>query len=109
MMFYISPRGEGVQGFQKDIYAWNHQRISEHLDNLNFKYRIAPFASNSQPNGIPFNHSKAFEENDFEQDDLTDKLEEKLQQKLESAIVSIYYYDRSYFKSMLPSGVIPRA
>ena len=44
MIFYISPRGEAMQLFQKGIYEWNKERLADHMGTLSFKYSISPHA-----------------------------------------------------------------
>ena len=45
MIFYISPRGEQMQMYQKNIYDWNKGRIAAHMNSLKFQYAIEPFAT----------------------------------------------------------------
>ena len=42
MIFYISPRGETMQLFQKGIFEWNKDRLADHMASLQFKYNINP-------------------------------------------------------------------
>ena len=43
MIFYISPRGESMQLYQKGIYTWNHDRIADHMSSLEMEYMISPY------------------------------------------------------------------
>ena len=43
MIFYISPRGESMQLFQKGIYEWNKDRLADHMSSLEFKYSVQPY------------------------------------------------------------------
>ena len=92
MIFYISPRGESMQMFQKGIYMWNKDRIAEHMSSLEFKYSISPTVDPTKSNvdGFDLKHT--------DQDEMA--TEEKLnrdnrstaQAEFEDTIRSIYYY-----------------
>ena len=34
IIFFMSPRGESVRLYQKEIFEWNKMRMSEHMDSL---------------------------------------------------------------------------
>ena len=36
MIFYISPRGESMQLYQKGIYSWNKDKLADHMNTLRF-------------------------------------------------------------------------
>ena len=93
MMFYISPRGESLQHFQRQIFNWNKNRMAEHMEHLGFRYKIVPYVANSQAQGSELTNSKEQELIELEDD------RSVVTQKLEDTVVSIYYYDRSYFKA----------
>ena len=92
MIFYISPRGESMQAFQKGIYMWNKDRIAEHMNSLEFKYLISPTVDSHASNvdGFDLKHTDV--------DEMA--TEEKLgrdnrstaQAEFEDTIRSIYYY-----------------
>ena len=77
--------------------------MAEHMERLSFKYKIVPYVANSQNQGIDLPHSKEQESVDYEDD------KNVISQKLEDSVVSIYYYDRSYFATnQVAERVLPK-
>jgi hypothetical protein len=84
--------------------------MSEHMDTLNFKYKILPYVSNNQNEGgsgislantkqDPTHNDQAYE--DFDE-------ENPLAQNLEDAIRSIYYYERSFYgTNQIQTNILP--
>jgi hypothetical protein len=57
MIFAISPRGQNLRMYQKDIYEWNKERMNERMSELAFKYKIVPYVDNGSwagSNGVRF-------------------------------------------------------
>lgn len=95
--------------FQKKIFTWNKNRVAEHMDSLNLKYKIVPYTQDSQTGGVTMTLTKTdpiFVEHD--QDDFEENPKSIIAEDLEEAVRSIYYYDHSYFQQKnVPAKVLP--
>lgn len=73
------------------------------MDNLNFRFHLMPYVTNPFPSGIAMQHKKVKEDMYVDEDFDTSIVTEKL----ESAMISIYYYERSYFQTNVTKNVLP--
>ena len=48
MIFAISPRGQNLRLYQKDIFWWNKEQLYSHMSELAFKYKVVPYADNGR-------------------------------------------------------------
>ena len=99
MIFYISPRGETMQLFQKGIYEWNKDHIADHMNSLQFEYRISPTAESKANTEHPLAHqseekqqvtSSIFYNDNDDESDAAEKNESE--QDFQDEMRSIYFY-----------------
>ena len=87
MIFAISPRGQNLRLYQKDIYDWNKERMYDRMSEVAFKYKIMPYVDQGSwggSNGVQLKH----QEKELPINDSNDKLLDELEQSMRS----IYYY-----------------
>ena len=108
MIFYISPRGESMQMYQKGIYEWNKNRLADHMSSLEFKYFVQPYFDDRVGNvgGYDLPHT---DQDEMEVDTRhTNSDESTSEAEFEDTIRSIYYYQQSYFRAdRIVQGVFP--
>ena len=84
--------------------------MSEHMDNLSFKYKIVPYVANNQNeggSGITLANEKQDQTHSDQPYEDFDE-ENPLAQNMEDAIRSIYYYERSYFRTnTIQTNILP--
>ena len=102
LLFFLSPRGESVRLYQKQIYIWNHERVASYFDDFEFRFKIVPYADHqfAMRSQQQLRHSDGSASNVIVSEDL-DFLEES-EIEFEEAVETIYYYKESYFTSQIP-------
>ena len=84
MIFYISPRGESLHLFQKDVYEWNKDHLADHMNSLEFRYQIVPYETAAGDSPLNLEHT--------EQDANMLKEASGTDLEIEQTAKQIYYY-----------------